>query len=475
MSNEAKIDSYIFILWCRTLKPSLLTTPNEDLKNFIEGSRCHRQPCYPAISLFSGAGLSDAGYESAGFQFLVHSELSEPRAALGKDNYPEGHWIVGDIRDTYQEIVSSYQVQTSERLCLLAATPPCQGMSSSNPTRGKRSTGVAEAVQLKNELILSLIPIAQTLKPRLIVCENVRQLLSLPIAWGHEAKRVIEIFREELKDYHFFESSINVADYGVPQDRRRAIIVGIERNEKALRFILSQKKHPWPAPTHSEDSTSHLKEWISVRKWMESQKYPPLDSATKQSAWSSHLHQVPTYSPERYAMIASIPPHSGRNAYMNDSCLKCDEKSIPSGLALCPNCQTAMTNRPIVWENGVARLVKGFKSSYRRMHSDFPAATITTNSSHIGSDYKIHPWENRVLSTLECADLQTVPRWYSWKRAFESDRSYMIRQVVGEAFPPYFTYLHGLLLSDLLADNLESLNMQDAITSKLGHRRVSAR
>ena len=69
------------------------------------------------------------------------------------------------------------------------------------------------------------------------------------------------------------------------------------------------------------------------------------------------------------------------------------------------------------------------------MRPDRPAYTITTNSSHIGSDFKIHPWENRVLSILECADLQSVPRFYDWTRAKEQRTLYLIRNLVGEAFP----------------------------------------
>lgn len=75
---------------------------------------------------------------------------------------------------------------------------------------------------------------------------------------------------------------------------------------------------------------------------------------------------------------------------------------------------------------------------------------MTTNSSHVGSDIKIHPWEHRVLSILECADLQTVPRSFDWSIAFEKRRHYLVRNLIGEAFPPYFTFLHGLLLIKLM-------------------------
>jgi len=110
-----------------------------------------------------------------------------------------------------------------------------------------------------------------------------------------------------------------------------------------------------------------------------------------------------------------------------------------------------MRNRPLVINaRGSARLIKGFASSYRRMFPDRPSATITTNSSHVGSDFKIHPWEHRVLSALECADLQTVPRYFDWSEALKAKKPYLVRQLVGESFPPYFTYLHGKVIRQLL-------------------------
>ena len=110
-----------------------------------------------------------------------------------------------------------------------------------------------------------------------------------------------------------------------------------------------------------------------------------------------------------------------------------------------------MRNRTYVQDKKGPRLIRGFDSSYRRMAPDRPAATVTTNSSHVGSDFKVHPWENRVLSILEVADLQTVPRSYNWSYALDEGRAYLIRNVVGEAFPPYFTHLHGKLLARLFA------------------------
>jgi DNA (cytosine-5)-methyltransferase 1 len=84
------------------------------------------------------------------------------------------------------------------------------------------------------------------------------------------------------------------------------------------------------------------------------------------------------------------------------------------------------------------------------MKSDAPAATITTASGHIGSNNTIHPFENRLLSTLECALLQTLPRRFKWGTALERWGHTNVREMIGEAVPPLFTRLHGKVLRALL-------------------------
>ena len=94
------------------------------------------------VSLFSGGGLSDTGYVLAGFNIVVQAELALKRAEIGKRNFPGSAWIVGDVRKTANEIITTYKATSKAPLGLLVATPPCQGLSSSNPAeaRGLRRT-----------------------------------------------------------------------------------------------------------------------------------------------------------------------------------------------------------------------------------------------------------------------------------------------------------------------------------------------
>jgi len=425
-----------------------------DLSEFLFQPKRQVKDALPAVSLFSGAGLSDVGYDQSGFNFLAQSELDPNRATLCGMNFPQAVSVVGDLRDTWQTVVAKYKNRTSEQLCLLSVTPPCQGMSSSNPGRGKASD--SKFRDRRNRLLLEAIPVITELEPRLVVAENVTQALSEAIQVGDRLRKVVEAFSEELKNYHLFAGIVQMADYGIPQLRKRSILVAVRRDAPWLPQLLDRNLLPWPRPTHAERPVDSLLPWVSLETWLNKMSYPSLDAQSKETAHDviDPLHFVPVYEGDRYLWVADVPPHSGRNAYQNSNCRSCGRQDVPEGMALCPFCGKPMRNRPYVRENGTYRLIKGFDSSYRRMPPSRPAPTVTTASSHLGSDYRIHPWENRVLSIRECADLQTVPRFYSWDWAVSTRHTYLARQVIGEALPPWFSYLHGEILRALLSNHV---------------------
>ena len=426
--------------------------PGRAIRDFVLGERPSTELPLTAVSLFSGAGLSDLGYEMAGFRFVVQVEADQKRAAIGAANFPNSAWLTRDVCGGADEVATAYRMATSRRLDLLVATPPCQGMSSSNPSRGKRRSPKAQELEAKNRLMLEVIPVAHRLKPRVIVAENVRPVLTLNVEYSGRNGTVIDHIRAHLSDYEVFPEVVNVADYGIPQVRKRALVVAIHKDEPNLESMSSRNGIPLPNPTHSERPSNGAMPWLSIRQWLQLMKYDQLDSKSEVTARGEHgLHFVPPYESDRYMQVSQIPPNSGRSAFDNDECPSCGQQNVEVGLMKCPSCGGLMRNRPYIEREGGPSLIRGFKSSYRRMNPGRPAYTITTNSSHIGSDFKIHPWENRVLSILECADIQTVPRFYDWTRAEEDRTLYLIRNLVGEAFPTYFTYLHGQALVDLLS------------------------
>lgn len=422
--------------------------------DFVHNAKClSPREGFSAVSLFSGGGLSDLGYQEAGFKFVAQLELDESRAKLCQKNFPKSRVFLGDIKKKRSELIEF--LSEFENIDLISLTPPCQGMSSSNPGRGKASN--PHTSDVRNTLLLDALPILTRFLPKIIVVENVPQLFNRVVKYKRKSGKLLEIFLNGIdENYTIFTRVVQMADYGVPQDRKRAVLVAIRNDQSFLSGLVADDALVLPASTNGKKNNSTLPAWISLSDWLNSFKYSPLDAKSKELSVDGLdvLHQVPSYPEDRYLMVADIPSMSGKSAYQNPICHSCGKKDVPEGIIYCSDCNAPLLTRPYVKTGKKYRLIKGFASSYRRMYPDRPSATITTASSHIGSDYKIHPWENRVLSMRECADIQTVPRKYDFSLAFEINKKYLVREIVGESLPPWFTYQHGLLVANWLSQKI---------------------
>ena len=179
----------------------------------------------------------------AGFKFRAHVEHNRLRATIGKHNFRDSQWIVGKAADVREQLIAAYRNSTETPLDLLVATPPCQGMSSSNPSRGRRKSPMAKRQEPKNSLIFEIIPITKALRPKLIVAENVRQILTLESVYKDRVGRVIDIIGEELRDeYSIFEDIVDVAKLRSSPDsqagRRRCRKTGPDLSGRFDRKVL---------------------------------------------------------------------------------------------------------------------------------------------------------------------------------------------------------------------------------------------
>ncbi len=407
-----------------------------------------------AVSLFTNCGAGDVGFGRAGFGFEVLAEIDRHRLAVAALNLPGASLILGDLRETWPDVVAAYRDRRDqEPLALLAACPPCQGLSTANARRGMGQDADSGSQDTRNLLVVPIAEVAIALAPRIIVVENVRAFLTRKVRHPNTGEGVsaavllISLLQEE---YVAFPLVSDLADYGVPQTRVRSFITFVRRGEACLPLLHESGAVPYPIPTHAPD---HGGEPLCLGDALDSFGLPALDASSVSSARSDRsLHFVPVWSPEQYSMVAAIPAGSGASAWENDDCPECGSSGLPRDLACCPTCKARLL-RPQVVEDGRARLVGGFRrSSYRRLSPDRPAATITTSSNRIGSDRTIHPFENRVLSPLECQKLQTLPEDFEWGEVHKQSRSGLVREMVGEAVPPLFTEAHGRVLTELLDD-----------------------
>ena len=367
-----------------------------------------------SVSLFSNCGAGDVGFARAGFQFKVLAEIDERRLDVALRNHRDASGIVGDLRQTWRDVVASYRERCgSTQPALLSACPPCQGMSSARGSRGHESDADAGSRDARNLLAEVIAEVAREVEPRVVVVENVPAFLSRlvidpdtrePIS---AAALLIRLLGERYRAFPFLA---NLADYGVPQRRVRAFLTFIKRDEPALELLEQAALVPFPcAPILRSSEPTTLREALAELDAKALDAKSPTDARDD----SNPMHAVPVWGNNRqYRMVAAIPPGSGGRAWQNSQCERCGEVDAGSEDAVCPICAAPLL-RPIVQEeDGSYRLVKGFRnSSYSRMSPDTPAATITTASGHVGSDLTIHrrtPPVDRSAMMADCTSIQPV-------------------------------------------------------------------
>lgn len=416
-----------------------------------------------AVSLFSNCGAGDIGYREAGFCFEVMAELDSRRLEVCLLNHPGAEGVPGDLRETWKTVVKKYRAKAGRaRPALLCACPPCQGMSSARSGKGSHDDADAGSKDERNLLVTVVANVAMELKPALLVVENVPAFLTRKVRHPTDNRPVSAanyLITALADDYVAFPMVANLCDFGVPQSRNRAFLTFVRRDLPGLKQLLRIGRAPFPRATHAPD-VGNAKP-ITLSEALESFALPTLDAANSGTASADEydgFHAVPVWNERMYAMVKAIPP-TGKSAWENNVCYDCGPVEASPDTVLCPSCNQPLL-RPIVQEaDGRYRLVKGFKSSYRRMHGDRPAATVTTASGHIGSDYTIHPTQHRLLSPLECALIQTFPRDFQWGDALKRLGHSNVREMIGEAVPPAFTKIHGEVLYGILKREWERAPM----------------
>ena len=435
--------------------PSALRSFQGDLfERFMAGDIVLPQKKYSAVSTFSSAGIGDYGYRLAGFSFKVHAEMVPERLAICKLNHPRTLTIEGDLRKSWHEVVDGYRDRVGRKVPdLLAGMSPCQGMSPSTLSeRQGRTKWISK--DSRNTLPFVLVKIVRELRPLSIVVENVPGIVTTRVREPDtgEVGTVASLLAKKLDAYVCYPITLQFADYGVPQRRQRTLLTFIRKDQRCIAALRKAQTIPYPGKTHDRSARFGRLSWVPARDFLGPPRFRPLTSYSPGRArdLDDPLHYVPVYESRHFELIRGIPPFSGRSAYQNDVCPSCGVHNVPEDIATCDSCESPLINRPIVMEPNGPRLIIGHETSYKRMPANLPVGTVTTANGHLGSDAKIHPWENRLLSPRECACAQTIPMSFRFGERQNGSHTRVLRQTIGEAIPPWFTFLHGLVLRNLL-------------------------
>lgn len=342
------------------------------------------------IDLFSGCGGLSLGFEFIGrltdsFRLQAAVDINPYAVATYSRNLP----IPASRLDLAAESRSESSLQALSaklgiqpgRPLILVGGPPCQGFSAHQKKHGPRRDD-------RNHLITIFARIAEFLEPDFVVLENVPELLA------ERNWKLFEMLQSRLgaKGYHVRAQIHNLAGFGVPQERFRALVVASKRA-----FEMPQAFLP-------PDQYKTVRDVIGF--------LPPVHPGSRCRVDS--MHYCTNHRQSTINVLRQVPKDGGRR---------------PPGVG--PACLDK---------------VDGFRDVYGRMYWDRPANTITASARNPASGRFGHPEQDRGLTIREAALLQGFPKGFHFEGPFD-DKFLQI----GNAVPPIFSsYLAAHILGQWL-------------------------
>jgi DNA (cytosine-5)-methyltransferase 1 len=325
------------------------------------------------VSLFAGAGGIDIGFEASGlFRTVIAADWADyafktletnkkmchriglaslaPWLALSnsEDNIPNESVILEDAEilrlDLSEGAGPVLKSLYSGPVDVVVGGPPCQAFS----VRNRRADKGLMDEKGRGNLIFSFMELVKDLKAKAFVFENVMGLERTE--YGNLVEKIVTFARDDL-GYRVTIIKVVASEFGLPQDRKRIIIVGTEKN---IDFSP-------PAPTHGTkdlfDSNIRLP-FVTVREALRGLPEPGTLGAPAN-------HKAPNHSDQMRARFAQILPGK---------------------------------------QDPIRKKI--------RLHPDRPCPTLFSGSDTGGGLADIHPWENRALTPRECARLQGFPDFW---------------------------------------------------------------
>lgn len=386
------------------------------------------------LSFFSGAGGFSYGFLQSGLKPLCGAEIDKDACATYERN-------VGS--DCHNVDLSSIDPEYFRKITggrspfAVIGGPPCQGFS---------TAGARDSSDPRNRLIFNYLGIVDRLRPRWFIFENVEGLLTS----GHGAA-VSSLVTEFLRiGYSVKVQKVNLAAYGVPQTRKRVLIIG---NSLGIDF-------EFPEETYSYASGKS-------KKYSDKPFAPTLDEAL------SGLPSVGKSRDEKIKYSSLIPFNNfdevmrlgNEEGWVTEHFQNVSDKDSEI-YSLLRQGQTMKDLPQEYWHESFKRRAfrrvqdgtptekrGGAPSGVKRLVGEFQGLTITGAASR----EFIHPHENRPLTIRECARIQTFPDKY----CFSGNAASVIQQI-GNAVPP--------LAASIFATHLKELDGKFGSGAKVSHQ-----
>ena len=363
------------------------------------------------ISFLGAAGVGCYGFQMEGFECVATNELLERRLAVQKANCKcrfETGYIAGDITlpDSKEKVyaeVERWSQLGNDRVDVIMATPPCQGISVINHKK-------KEEIK-RNSLVVESVEIIQNIRPRIFLFENVLAFQKTLCVTRDEVAMPIGRFiqRELGRDYVISGRVLNFMNYGSNSSRTRTLVVGVDRDYRNT-FVPYDLFPPFRKEPTLRDvigDSEHL-DWGQISD-------------------QDFYHAFRTYDEGMREWIHDLL--EGESAFDNADA----------------------DNRPHRIVNGVrVENIQKNRDKYTRQKWNRFVQCVHTRNDQLAAQNTIHPVEDRVFSIRELMKMMSVPTEFKWmpfqvdelnalpeseKRRLYRVHETNIRQCLGEAVP----------------------------------------
>jgi DNA (cytosine-5)-methyltransferase 1 len=334
-----------------------------------------------ALSLFAGCGGLCYGVKAAGFRIVGASEIHDGYRSIYNLNFTKVPSMSNDVRKV-TEAECAEIIEREGQIDLMAGGPPCQGFS----LAGKRDPEDA-----RNALFYDYLRIANAIRPKVVLMENVRLLTSMLTPEGRLVTDcILEAFNNIGYKAAFF--CINAKDYGVPQHRERVIFIATQ-NELA-------KTPTVPPATHGEvtDLFRCIKPYRTFGDAVSDLEFIESGEKSKRDKW----HFAVSHPEHVIEWLVDVP--QGRSAHDN--------------------------------ENPTMRPPSGYNTTYKRQVWNEQGSTVATTFAMISGCRNVHPIATRSITIREAMRLQSFPDSFLLRGKVGD-----IRSTIGNAVPPLLGYV----------------------------------
>lgn len=347
---------------------------------------------YKAVDLFCGAGGASLGIENAGFEVVAAVDQNETALETHNENLPSPV-VQHDLSDVDASILPDTEID------YLHGSPPCKGFSTANDTRHESDP--------RNALVFDFIGWVEKIQPKVVSMENVTGMLSITTEF-------MDLVESAFRDagYRVKYTTLNAADYGVPQTRKRVYTI-------AIREDLPAPERWFPRPTHSKSQTTTLS-GRTLEAWV------PVKEAIGDLPRLGRVKQTKT---------------QGKTS--NANWKACDQPSgtvTGSGNNVIHHTDPELDDWTETYDYSIAS---------QETQEDTPSNTIAGKATSIPYHYNHRPSDSgedniRRLTVREAARIQSFPDWYVFTGS--STKQYL---QVGNAVPP--------LLQEHVAGHLKNI------------------